>query len=85
MAIWQKRLGCFHTAVPMLIRVAHDLEEEVLRLTILGNVHHSGLIVRSRLGTWKRWRRHMGHIVAWHCYSLLFMRTSTDVSFLFLP
>jgi hypothetical protein len=48
MTIRQQGFSCFHTAVPMLILVAHDLEEEVFGFAILGNVHHPRLVVRSR-------------------------------------
>jgi hypothetical protein len=86
MTIRKKRLGGFHTPVPMLVLVAHDLKEKVFGLANLGNVHHSRLIVRTRY--WKLgnvgdviW----GRIVDRHCRSLLFMLTNRDVSFLFLP
>jgi hypothetical protein len=70
----------------MLTFVMHNLEEEVFWFTILGNVHHPRLILRSRYWEFGDdgaiiW----GSIVDRHFCSLLFMLINRNVSFLFFP
>jgi hypothetical protein len=70
----------------MLIFVMHYSEEEVFWFTILSDVHHSRLILRSRYWEFGDvgdiiW----GSIVDRHFCSLLFMLINRNIRFLFLP